>query len=144
MQQQATKNVETARISNRIAASHLGELPVSDLEVGVGALLLEPEDGVEVAAALTALRRRRVATLLFPGVHGTRPLPTGAATRGAQREEATPAVGGGGRKGEASKQADGAAAAAAASPFFPPPLPLSPRAAGSLQKHGHDAHLPVK
>jgi hypothetical protein len=53
-------------------------------------------------------------------------------------------VGGGGREGEASKQADGAAAAAAVSPFFPPPLPLSPRAAGSLQKHGHDAHLPVK
>jgi hypothetical protein len=45
-----------------------GELPVGDLQLGVGALLLEPEDRVEVAAGLPG-RRRRVAALLCPGIH---------------------------------------------------------------------------
>ncbi len=51
--------------------AHHGELPVRELEVGVGALLLEPEHGVQVAAA--AALAGRVPALLSPVGHVVTP-----------------------------------------------------------------------
>ena len=91
--------------------AHHGELPVGDLQLGVGALLLEPKDGVEVAAG----SRRGVAALLCPGIHavvaGDVKLLRHARTHGhsdAMACRRAPvergAGGGGGREGEGSKR----------------------------------------
>jgi len=107
--------------------SHHGELPVGNLQLGVGALLLEPKDRVEVAAGLPG-RRRGVAALLCPGIHAVvagevkflRHALTGTAARcpvGEDPRKQAPAVG----EGEKGKEASGWRLFF----FVLPPLPLS-------------------
>ena len=77
--------------------THHGELPVSEPEVGVGALLLEPEDAVEVcaghvlvadAAAATHVDRRSIHRRWFMSVRRRRRKPASRArTEGTERGE---------------------------------------------------------